>query len=70
MPTTWRMFAQTEPNEALSSCYGLPVDFAAKAGGLAAIARALNGGDLALAKIATLHLRLPHPPSLAKGIRS
>jgi len=38
--------------------------------GLAAIAGALNRGDLLHAHIATLHLEIPNPPALAKGAQS
>lgn len=53
----------------LSSHFGLPVDLSSKAGGLKAIANALNEGDLARAQIATLLLAIPDPP-LSKSIRS
>jgi hypothetical protein len=51
----------------LSDCYGLPIDAAAKHGKLRVVARALERGDLALAKIAAVLLQFPDPPSLAKG---
>jgi hypothetical protein len=51
-------------------CYGVPVDFGAKVERLAAIARALDRGDLLHAHIATLHLQIPDPPALAKGAQS
>jgi hypothetical protein len=50
----------------LGAGYGLPIDIAAKHGGLAGVARALERGDLALAKIAAVLLQFPDPPSLAK----
>ena len=50
--------------------YGLPVDAAAKMGGLSAVAGALNAGNLALARIAMVHLQLPDPPPLEKGLQS
>ncbi len=56
-----------ELSAALSEAYGLPVDVAAKSGGLAAVARALNSGDVARAQIATVLLQLPEIPPLAKG---
>jgi hypothetical protein len=43
------------------------VDVASKRNGLMGIARALDRGDLALAKIAVLLLRFPDPPCLVKG---
>lgn len=54
-------------NSALTASYGLPVDVSGKAGNLGTIARALNSHSLALAQIATLHLRMPDLPRLAKG---
>ena len=50
----------------LGACYGLPIDVAAKREGLAGVARALERGEMPLAKIAALLLRFPDPPSLAK----
>jgi hypothetical protein len=41
-----------------------------KAGGLLAIARALNEGDIARAQIATVLLAIPEPPALSKDMRS
>src|SRR5258708_20363546 len=43
---------------------------AAKAGGLAAIAGGLNRRDMAFAQIATVQLRLPDLPPLAKSART
>lgn len=57
-------------NGGLSAVYGLPVDMTAKMRGLAAVAGALTAGNVALARIATLHLQLPDPPPLEKGTRS
>ena len=54
----------------LSAWYGLPIDIGSKLGGLAAVARALDRSDLALAHIAALHLQFPDPPSLEKGADS
>jgi len=42
--------------------YGMPVDMAGKRNGLSAVANALNRGDLALAKIASVQMRLPDLP--------
>ncbi len=64
---SWAARPIDELEHDLSACYGLPIDVAAKGGGLAGVARALSRGDLALAKIAALLLRFPDPPSLAKG---
>lgn len=63
----WRPRPLDELNAAGAACYGLAVDFAGKLAGLRAVAGALDRGDLALAKIAALQLRLPDPPLLAKG---
>jgi hypothetical protein len=52
----------------LSGCYGLPIGVKPKLRGLEAVARALSDGDLVLAQITTLHLRLPDPPALAKSV--
>jgi hypothetical protein len=65
--TRWLPRGPAELDAELSERYSLPVDFAAKAGGLATIAEALNAGNVALAQIATLHLRLPDPPPRAKS---
>jgi tetratricopeptide (TPR) repeat protein len=66
----WRARPLDEINRELSMCYGVPVDFGAKVERLAAIARALDRGDLLHAHIATLHLQIPDPPLLAKGPQS
>lgn len=50
-----------------TASYGLPVDFTGKLAGLRGVATALTRGDVALAKIAALQLRLPDPPPLSKG---
>jgi hypothetical protein len=57
-------------NRDLSECYGLPIEFTPKIGGLAAVSRALNRGDLLHAQIATLHLQIPDPPSLTKSLQN
>lgn len=51
-----------------SSRFGLPIDVTAKAAGLAAIARALNAGEVARAQLIALFLRFPSPPPLAKSV--
>lgn len=63
----WAARPLDELNRDLGARYGLPVDAAAKRGGLAGVAQALERDDLALAQIAALLLRFPDPPSLAKG---
>jgi hypothetical protein len=66
----WRLRPLDEINRDLSRSYGVPVDFGAKMQGLAAIAGALDRGDLLHAHIATLHLEIPDPPALSKGAQS
>jgi hypothetical protein len=44
-----------------------PIEISSKMGSLAAIARALDRGDLVHALIAAPHLQLPDPPDLAKS---
>ena len=63
----WVVRSHTELNAELTDCYGLPVDVAAKAAGLASVARALTRGDLASAQTITLHLHFPDPTPMAKG---
>jgi hypothetical protein len=63
----WSVRARDELNDELSQRYGLPIEIDSKRTGLEGVARALQGGDLALAQIATLLLRLPDPPPLNKG---
>jgi hypothetical protein len=57
-------------SEFVSTEFGIPVDLSSKMGGLNAISRALNDGDVARAQIATVLLGIPDPPQLSKGIRS
>lgn len=42
--------------------YGVPIDMGGKQGGLSTVANALNRGNLALAKIASVQMRLPDLP--------
>ena len=57
-------------NRDLSKRYGIPIDINAKSGGLIAIARALNRGDLLYAQITTLHQQIPDPPPLTKSAQT
>jgi len=66
----WAPRPIAEINAELSEAFGLPIDMAAKAGGLAAIAGGLNRRDMAFAQIATVQLRLPDLPPLAKSVRT
>ena len=63
----WAVRPATELDNELTARYGLPIDVAGKAGGMAAVARALDRGDLALAGIAAVLLQFPDPPSVEKG---
>src|ERR1700684_2968343 len=66
-PPRWRPRPLDALNADVGARYGLAGDRAGKRGGLAAVPGALNRDDLALARMAALHLRLPAPPQLAKG---
>jgi hypothetical protein len=66
----WRPRPMDELNRDLSNRYGVPVQFDAKVEALAAIARALDRGDLLHAHIATLHLQIPDPPLFANAAQS
>jgi len=63
-------FWEVRPTDALDrdlgAVCGLPIDVASKRDGLAGVARALERGEMALAKIAAVLLGFPDPPSLAK----
>lgn len=66
-PGRWQPRPVSNLNRDLSERYGLPIDCNAKTGGLAAIARALNRGDILHAQIVALHLQFPDPPALTKA---
>jgi hypothetical protein len=66
-PGQWRPRQVFDLNRDLSKRYGLPIDISSKMRSLAAIARALDRGDLVHALIAAPHLQLPDPPDLAKS---
>ncbi len=66
----WRPRPMDELNCDLSNRYGVPVEFDAKLEALAAIARALDRGDLLHAHVATLHLQIPNPPPFANAAQS
>ena len=63
----WQPRPVPDLNRDLSENYGLLIEFTPKIGGLAAVSRALNRGDLLHAQIATLHLQIPDPPPLTKS---
>jgi hypothetical protein len=58
----WSVRPEAELNAELSSHYDLAVDVAAKIGGMSTVARALNQGNLVLAKIAAVQLQFPDRP--------
>jgi hypothetical protein len=58
-PEQWRPRPVFDLNRDLSKRYGLPIEISSKMGSLAAIARALDRGDLVHALIATTHLQFP-----------
>jgi hypothetical protein len=62
----WRPRADREITHELGESYGMPIELASKMSGVAAVARALDREDLVHAKIATLLLRFPDPPSAAE----
>jgi hypothetical protein len=59
----WVVRPAAELNEKLTLLYDIPIDVAPKIGGMETVARALNNGKLALAKIATVQLGFPDPPT-------
>ncbi len=63
-PDQWEVRPVPDINRDLGVCYGVPVEFDRKIGGLLLIAEALGRGDLIHAQIATLHLQIPDPPVL------
>ena len=63
----WSRRPTEDLDRELSDLYGWPIDTGVKRDGLAGVARALDRRDLAFAKVSALLLRLPDPPSLAKG---
>lgn len=63
----WRPRLLADLNRDLGETYGAPVTLAAKLGGLASVARALDRGDLAHAQVAALLLGLPDPRGNAVG---
>ena len=66
----WRPRDCDDLSKEMSAQYGLPVDMSSKRGGLTAIAKALNEGDVVRAQVATVLLGVPDPPSLSKGAPS
>ncbi len=60
----WRVRCADAIARDLGKNYGMPIAMSAKMPGIAAIARALNDGNLAYAQIATLLLKFPDPPNV------
>jgi hypothetical protein len=58
----WEPRDCAELSEQISDAFGLPIDMTLKMGGLNAITRALNNGDIARAQVATVLLGIPDPP--------
>ncbi len=63
----WQPGDCNQLSKQVSANYGVPIDMSSKIGGLNAISRALNEGDIARAQIATVLLGIPEPPTLAKN---
>ncbi len=57
----WQARPMADLDRDLSRTYGMPVTLAGRANGLAAVAEALDRGDLVRAQITALYLMLPDP---------
>ena len=66
----WQPRSGDELDRDLSALFDLPISCSRKAAGIAAVARALNKGDLVLAQITALHLQIPDLPPLAKATQT
>jgi hypothetical protein len=64
----WTARSTDELDQDLTACYGLPIDTASKRAALAGVARALDRGEMTLAKIGAVLLGFPDPPCLAKDV--
>src|ERR1700683_3868963 len=64
---SWQPRPLDQLSLALGRVYGLEVDGAAIANGIAALAGALDRHDVAHAQLVTLFLRMPDPPALSKA---
>jgi len=61
---TWLPRGRNALSEALSTVYGgLRIDVTTRCEGIAAVARALNDGDLARARMTARQLAFPEPPT-------
>lgn len=56
-----------ELSRQIGEWFGLTIDMSMKSGGLRAISKALNDGDIARAQIAAVLLGIPDPPRLSKA---
>jgi len=65
--SVWRVRLDREIASELGKSYGIPVGLASKMSGIAAVARALERGDLVHAQIATLLLEFPDPPNVTES---
>lgn len=63
----WQPRSGAQLEEELGRLYGFPIDMTRKQGYLKAAANALMTKNLPLAQMATLLMRLPDPPGLAKS---
>ena len=66
----WEPRDCVELSEQIAMNFGLPIDMTAKMGGLGAISRALNEGNIARAQIATVLLAIPGAPSTSSETSS
>jgi hypothetical protein len=67
---SWMPRAVSELNREITALSELPIDLTCKMNGLNAVARALNAGNIALAQVAMLNLRLPNLPDRQKAAAS
>ncbi len=66
--STWEARAAEELNPKLSKAYGASIDVSQKLPAIERLARALNEGDQALARILLVQMRFPEIPPLAKSV--
>lgn len=59
----WKVREIEEIDFNLSKLYGLPVELGPRISALATVANALDRNDVFSARLATLHLQIPEPPS-------
>ncbi len=66
----WEPHNSSDLSKQLGNQLSLPIDMSAKAGGIKAIANALNEGNVVRAQIAAVLLGIPDPQPLREGSRS